>query len=50
MLTEQNVCPNCGGVLTKNWRGYLIVLDHTRSEIAKRMSITTNGRFALRVK
>jgi DNA-directed RNA polymerase subunit E" len=49
-LTELELCPNCGGTLSRDWQGYLIILDHTRSNIAKKMNITKNGKFALKVK
>ncbi|MET1124603.1 MAG: transcription elongation factor subunit Spt4 [Archaeoglobaceae archaeon] len=44
------VCKNCGSdELTKEWYGYLVVLDPERSEIAKKMGIKTPGKYALRV-
>lgn len=51
MLTdEKDECPNCGGVLSKHWQGYLVILDYTKSEIAKKMNIKVNGKFALKVR
>jgi len=50
MLTEQNTCPNCGGVLSKEWQGYVIILDYSRSEIAQKMNVKINGTFALKVR
>jgi DNA-directed RNA polymerase subunit E" len=50
MLTEQGKCPRCGGPLSKDWKGYLIVMDYSRSKIAKKMDIDVNGKFALRVR
>ena len=50
MLTEQGKCPTCGGALSKDWKGYLIVMDYSRSKIAKKMNIDVNGKFALRVR
>lgn len=49
-ITELDICPHCGGATSKEWQGYLIVLDYTKSEIAKKMGISTNGKFALRVR
>jgi len=49
-ITEEDECPLCGNPTSKEWQGYIVVLDHTRSEIAKRMGINVNGRFALRVR
>ena len=48
-LIEEDSCP-CGGELSKEWQGYLIILDHSRSEIAKKMNIKTNDKFALKVR
>jgi DNA-directed RNA polymerase subunit E" len=50
MLTEEEKCPRCGTPTTKDWQGYLIVVDHTRSEIAKMNGRNENGRYALRVR
>jgi DNA-directed RNA polymerase subunit E" len=49
-ITEEDVCPLCGNPTSKEWQGYVIILDHTKSEIAKRMGINVNGKFALRVR
>lgn len=49
-ITELDACPLCGGELSKEWQGYLIILDHDRSLIAQKMGIEANGRFALKVR
>jgi DNA-directed RNA polymerase subunit E" len=49
-ITEEDVCPLCGNPTSKDWQGYVIIIDHTRSEIAKRMGINVNGKFALKVR
>ncbi|HVO77813.1 MAG TPA: transcription elongation factor subunit Spt4 [Methanomassiliicoccales archaeon] len=49
-ITEEDVCPLCGNPTSKEWQGYVIILDHEKSEIAKRMGINVNGKFALRVR
>ncbi|MGD1060765.1 MAG: transcription elongation factor subunit Spt4 [Methanomassiliicoccales archaeon] len=49
-ITEEDVCPLCGNPTSKEWQGYVIILDHTKSEIARRMGINVNGKFALRVR
>jgi DNA-directed RNA polymerase subunit E" len=49
-ITEEDVCPLCGNPTSKDWQGYVIIIDHTKSEIAKRMKIHVNGKFALRVR
>ena len=49
-VTEEAKCPLCGGETSKEWQGYVVILDHTKSEIARRMGIHVNGKFALRVR
>jgi DNA-directed RNA polymerase subunit E" len=49
-ISEEDTCPLCGNQTSKDWQGYVIILDHTKSEIAKRMGINVNGKFALRVR
>ena len=45
LLTERSECPLCKGSLSKDWQGYLIILDHRRSTIAQRMNIQRISRF-----
>jgi len=49
-ISEEDACPRCGGQTSKEWQGYLVVVDYERSDIAKKMGITSNGKFALRVR
>jgi DNA-directed RNA polymerase subunit E" len=49
-ISDQMKCPKCGGETSKEWQGYLIVVDPEKSEIARKMGIKSSGRFALRVK
>ncbi len=49
-LTEEKECPLCGGKTVNEWQGYLVILDHEHSEIAKKMNIHANGKFALKVR
>jgi DNA-directed RNA polymerase subunit E" len=49
-ITDQPKCPRCGGEVSREWQGYLVVMDPERSEIAKKMGIRDAGRYALRVK
>jgi len=47
---EGEKCPNCGSTaFTTFWRGYVIILDPEKSEIAKKMGITISGKYALRL-
>lgn len=50
LLVEEQTCPRCNGQTSKEWQGYVIILDASKSEIAKRMRITQNGKYALRVR
>ena len=44
------VCPNCqSNQFTTFWRGYVVITDPEKSEIAKKMGITSIGKFALRL-
>ncbi|MBR4226514.1 MAG: DNA-directed RNA polymerase subunit E [Candidatus Methanomethylophilaceae archaeon] len=46
----QTACRFCGGALTKDWQGYLAIVDFEKSEIAKTMGISKNGKYALKVR
>ncbi|MEW5760496.1 MAG: transcription elongation factor subunit Spt4 [Candidatus Thermoplasmatota archaeon] len=50
LISEGDICPKCSGETSKDWQGYLIIVDYTKSEIAKKLEINENGRFALRVR
>ena len=48
--TESNICKNCGSTeLTREWYGYVIILEPEKSEIAKKLGIKISGKFALKV-
>jgi DNA-directed RNA polymerase subunit E" len=49
-LTEADTCPLCGNPTFKDWQGYLVIVDYTKSEIAKKTGTNVNGRFALKVR
>ena len=49
-LTEENECPLCGGEVSREWQGYLVIIEHEHSQLAKEMGIKTNGKFALKVR
>jgi DNA-directed RNA polymerase subunit E" len=50
LVTELDKCSVCGSPTSREWQGYIIIIDHTKSEIAQRMGINVNGKFALRVR
>jgi DNA-directed RNA polymerase subunit E" len=49
-ISDEDKCPRCGNETAKDWQGYVVVVDHGHSEIAKKMAITANGKYALRVR
>ncbi|MFH1752372.1 MAG: transcription elongation factor subunit Spt4 [archaeon] len=50
VVEQESKCPACGGTtFTTFWRGYVVILNHEESEIAKKMRITHTGKFALRL-
>ena len=50
-IFEGNKCPNCGSTNNSNtWKGEVIILDNTKSFIAKKMNIKANGKFAIDIK
>ena len=46
----KTVCPRCGGETTKDWQGMVAIADFEKSDIAKKMGITANGTYALKVR
>lgn len=50
LVTEEMTCSRCNEETSREWQGYIVVLDHTKSEIARKMGITQNGKYALRVR
>lgn len=50
-LVKGSMCAVCkSSDLTKNWKGILVVLDASNSEIAKEVGITAPGRYGIKVK
>jgi DNA-directed RNA polymerase subunit E" len=50
-IVEGLVCPICGSAsLSKDWSGYVVILDPKGSVIANRLGITLPGRYALKVR
>ncbi len=49
-ITDEDKCPRCGNETSKDWQGYVVVIDARKSEIAKRMGVDKNGKYALRVR
>ena len=49
-LVAEDTCPVCGGEMSKEWQGYLIIMEHAKSEIAKKSGINVDGKYALKVR
>lgn len=47
---DDNVCPVCNSPTSKTWQGYVIINDAKKSRIARKMNITSPGKFALKVR
>lgn len=50
LITEDDACPRCSSATSKDWVGMVCVADHEKSEIARKMGITANGNYALKVR
>jgi len=49
-LTTEKVCPNCGSTeLSNEWSGLIIVINPEKSQVAKTLTISKAGRYALKV-
>jgi len=50
LITNEDKCPRCGNGTSKDWQGYVVIIDARKSEIAKKMGVDTDGKYALRVR
>ena len=50
-IIEGQVCPICGSASqSKDWSGYVIVIDPKGSVIAQKLEINLPGKYALKVR
>lgn len=49
-ITDLDVCPVCSSATSRDWLGYVSIIDPEKSETGKKLNITTKGKYALRVK
>ena len=49
-LSDEALCPLCGGPTSKNWSGMLTILKPEESELAAAMNIVQPGVYALKVR
>ena len=51
IVTKTDKCPICNGTdLTTSWNGRIIIINHEKSEIAKKININSDGEYAIKVK
>jgi len=49
-IIKGSICPICKKTeLTASWKGFVVVVDPERSEIAEILGIETPGKYALRI-
>lgn len=49
-IVEGDMCEVCNLVTSKNWSGFLIIVDPLKSDIAQELKIEEAGEYALRVR
>lgn len=49
-LMEEERCAVCNVASSKNWSGFLIVVNPENSQIAEELNISLPGEYALRVR
>jgi len=50
-IIEGQICPICNSAsLSKDWSGYVVIIDPKESIIAKKLEITLPGKYALKVR
>ncbi len=47
---EKSVCKCGSNSISKDWSGYVVIIDPEGSEIAERLGIKKKGRYALKVR
>ncbi len=50
LITEEDKCARCAEKTSREWQGYLIMVNHSRSDIGKKVGIDANGKYALKVR
>ena len=50
-ITRESVCPSCKSTdLSEDYTGLLIVLDAANSQLAKKLKVEKEGRYALKIR
>jgi len=47
---DKSVCKCGSNSISKDWSGYVVIVDAESSEIAKKLGIKKEGRYALKVR
>ena len=50
IVDDGEICPRCKGALSREWQGYAIIIDSSRSDIARQIGVKENGKYALKVR
>lgn len=51
VIVSGTSCPICGSTsFSTEWNGYVVIVDASRSEIAKKLNISLPGKYALKVR
>ena len=51
LILEEKACPRCpDSEVSREWQGFVEILNPEKSDLAKEMGIRTPGRYALRVR
>ena len=51
LLYEGSQCPNCKSEsAAQSWKGRVIILDANKSEIAKKIGVTSKGEYGIKVR
>jgi len=51
IFVEGNECPIChSNKFSTNWKGRIYILNPEKSEIAKKINITHEGEYAIKIK
>ncbi|MCL7415538.1 MAG: DNA-directed RNA polymerase, subunit E'' [ANME-2 cluster archaeon] len=50
-ITSGTTCAVCGSsALSSDWSGYAVIVDPSRSNIAKKLNVNLRGEYALKVR
>jgi DNA-directed RNA polymerase subunit E" len=51
IITDENACPICRGTdLSDDYSGLLVIIDPEGSQLAEKMDLKQEGRYALRIR